>query len=55
MKTWQVFFVCLPLGIVSGVATRYLGFNGVIQTLVPSVVIISLLLFFFYLNERNSK
>ncbi|ECC1695360.1 hypothetical protein DPB93_23805 [Salmonella enterica subsp. salamae] len=54
LRLWQVFFIILPAGILTGYLARHLELSAFYQTLLTAFISILLMFIFSFLNKRNS-
>ncbi|EBB9335129.1 hypothetical protein CHS51_003559 [Salmonella enterica] len=52
-RLWQIFFIILPAGVITGYFTRRLELSTFYQTLLTAFVSILLMFIFSFLNKSN--
>ncbi|EDH1237917.1 hypothetical protein D6S11_22210 [Salmonella enterica subsp. enterica] len=53
LRLWQVFFIILPAGVLTGYLARHLELSTFYQTLLTAFISILLMFIFSFLNKRN--
>ncbi|EBP0013938.1 hypothetical protein HX37_25120 [Salmonella enterica] len=53
LRLWQIFFIILPAGILTGYLVRRLELSTFYQTLLTAIVSILLMFMLSFINKRN--
>ncbi|EAA5752429.1 hypothetical protein FNY09_24930 [Salmonella enterica] len=53
LRLWQIFFIILPAGVITGYFARHLELSTFYQTLLTAFVSILIMFIFSFLNKRN--